>query len=212
MATSSTYGSTQPLADAWAETRVVPDELRYNPVKVGMLAFLLSEVAFFSTLITTYVVFLRETKNANPSPADVFHLPLVLVGTACLLSSSVTIHFAEHAMRAGHRGKFLALWGLTIVLGALFLLGTAKEWFELIAEDRLTISRNLFGSTYFTLVGFHATHVTVGLIILSIVWIVAARGKVSAEHSTGVEVVSWYWHFVDGVWILVFSLVYLIGR
>jgi cytochrome c oxidase subunit III len=209
---NSTYGSTQPLADAWAEIEVAPNELRYNPVKVGMLAFLLSEVAFFSTLITTYVVFLRETKGSDPSPAEVFHLPLVLAGTACLLASSVTIHFAEHGLRGGNRGKFLALWGLTIVLGVLFLLGTAKEWYELIEDRGLTISRNLFGSTYFTLVGFHATHVTVGLIILSIVWILAWRRQVSAEHATGVEVVSWYWHFVDGVWILVFSLVYVIGR
>jgi cytochrome c oxidase subunit 3 len=209
---SSSYGSTQALADAWAETEVVPNELRYNPVKVGMLAFLLSEVAFFSTLITTYVVFLRTTKNSVPSPADVFNLPWVLAGTACLLSSSVTVHFAEHALRAGNRGKFLALWGLTIILGALFLLGTAKEWYELIVDHGLTISRNLFGSTYFTLVGFHATHVTVGLTILSIMWVVAWRRKVGPEHSTGVEVVSWYWHFVDGVWIVVFSLVYLIGR
>jgi cytochrome c oxidase subunit III len=212
MTPTSTYGSTQPLADAWAETKVVPDELRFNPVKVGMLAFLLSEVAFFSTLITTYIVFLRETKDSIPSPADVFNLPWVLAGTACLLASSVTIHFAEHGLRSGNRDKFLGLWGLTIVLGMLFLLGTAKEWYELIFDHGLTISRNLFGSSYFTLVGFHATHVTVGLIILSIIWVLGWRRKISPEHATGAEVVSWYWHFVDGVWVLVFTLVYLIGR
>jgi cytochrome c oxidase subunit III len=212
MTPTSTYGSTQPLADAWAETKVVPNELRFNPVKVGMLAFLLSEVAFFSTLITTYVVFLRETKSSIPSPADVFNLPWVLAGTACLLASSLTIHFAEHGLRSGNRGKFLGLWGLTIVLGVLFLLGTAKEWYELIAEHGMTIGRNLFGSTYFTLVGFHATHVTVGLIVLSIIWVLGWRRKIGPEHATGAEVVSWYWHFVDGVWVLVFTLVYLIGR
>jgi cytochrome c oxidase subunit 3/cytochrome o ubiquinol oxidase subunit 3 len=210
--TDATYGSTQPLADAWAETAVMPAALQFKPAKAGMLAFLLSEVAFFSTLITTYIVFLRETQTASPSPAEVFHLPLVLAATACLLSSSVTIHFAEHGLRHGRRGQFLALWGLTIILGAAFLIGTANEWAELIGTYGLTIGRNLFGSTYFTLVGFHAAHVTVGLFILSIVWLLAWRRQVTEEHSTAAEVVSWYWHFVDVVWIVVFSLVYLIGR
>lgn len=188
-----------------------PAACRLSPAKAGMLAFLLSEVAFFSTLITTYIVFLRETKDSNPSPAQVFHLPLVLIGTACLLSSSATVHFAERAAHRPRRGAFLAWWGLTIVLGAAFLACTAKEWTELIGRYGLTISRNLFGSTYFTLVGFHAAHVTVGLIVLSIVFVLAWRQKISADNTTGVQVVSWYWHFVDGVWVVVFSLVYLIG-
>jgi cytochrome c oxidase subunit 3/cytochrome o ubiquinol oxidase subunit 3 len=189
-----------------------PAALRFNHAKVGMLAFLLSEVAFFSTLITTYIVFLQQTKTGTPSPAEVFHLPLVLVGTACLLSSSVTIHFAEAAMRRANRAGFLGLWGLTILLGAIFLACTAKEWHELIFIDGLTISRNLFGSTYFTLVGFHALHVTVGLILLCTVFMLAARRKLSEHDHTPVEIISWYWHFVDAVWIVVFSLVYLIGR
>src|SRR3954463_9960428 len=102
--TDSTYGSTQPLAEACAETPVVPSALRFNPAKAGMLAFLLSEFAFFSTLITTYIVFLRETKASDPAPAEVFHLPLVLAATACLLLSSITVHFAEHGLRHGRRG------------------------------------------------------------------------------------------------------------
>jgi cytochrome c oxidase subunit III len=187
------------------------DALR-SPVKVGMLAFLFSEVAFFSTLITTYVVFLKQTKESTPSPAEVFHLPLVLTGTACLLSSSVTIHFAEKCLRRGNRSGFLLWWGLTIVLGATFLACTGKEWHELICTYGLTISRNLFGSTYFTLVGFHALHVTIGLILLSSVFGLAWRGAITEKNSTGAEIISWYWHFVDGVWIVVFTLVYLIGR
>jgi cytochrome c oxidase subunit 3/cytochrome o ubiquinol oxidase subunit 3 len=183
-----------------------------SPAKVGMLAFLLSEVAFFSTLITTYVVFLRETKESNPSPHEVFHLPLVLVATACLLASSVTIHFAERAFGSGRRSGFLGWWLMTIVLGTTFLVCTGKEWHELIGIDGLTISRNLFGSTYFTLVGFHALHVTLGLLILSIVFLLGWRRKISEHNPTSVELVSWYWHFVDGVWIVVFSLVYLVGR
>ena len=97
-----------------------PSDLLINHVKVGMLAFLLSEVAFFSTLITTYIVFLQETKASDPSPAQVFRLPLVLFATLCLLSSSVTVHFAERGLRHGRRGQFLGLWGLTIVLARCF--------------------------------------------------------------------------------------------
>jgi cytochrome c oxidase subunit III len=190
----------------------VPAALKFNHVKVGMLAFLLSEVAFFSTLITTYIVFLRETKASDPSAATVFHWPVVLVGTACLLSSSVTIHFAEVALRRGKRSVFLTLWGLTILLGAVFLTCTGKEWHDLICTYGLTISRNLFGSSYFTLVGFHALHVTVGLILLSTMFALACRREILEQSHTGVQVISWYWHFVDGVWIAVFTLVYIIGR
>ncbi len=100
----------------------------------------------------------------------------------------------------------------TIVLGIAFLVGTAAEWRELIFEDGLTISTNLFGTTYFTLVGFHALHVTGGVILLSLMFALAVRHHVSRQHHVGFEVVSWYWHFVDSVWIVVFTVVYLIGR
>ncbi len=188
-----------------------PTAYRLPPTQVGMLAFLLSEVAFFSTLITTYIVFLRETTNSHPSPAEVFHLPLVFTSTGCLLFSSVTIHFADRAFRRGHRAGFLSWWGMTILLGATFIACTAKEWGDLISKEGLTISRNMFGSTYFTLVGFHAAHVTIGLLVLLIVWILGWQRKLNEQSAAGVEVVSWYWHFVDVVWIVVFTLVYLIS-
>ncbi|MCC7085638.1 MAG: heme-copper oxidase subunit III [Pirellulales bacterium] len=199
-------------ADGSATLSTPPAACRLLPTHVGMGAFLLSEVAFFSTLITTYIVFLRQTKGSNPSPATVFHLPLVLTATGCLVASSATVHFAARAFRNGNRAGFLGWWGLTIVLGATFIACTAKEWSDLIGRWGLTISRNLFGSTYFTLVGFHATHVTVGLMILSIFWVLALRKRLDNSSHVGVEIVSWYWHFVDSVWIVVFSLVYLIGR
>src|SRR5262245_12433745 len=106
----------------------VPSALRLNHAKVGMLAFLLSEVAFFRTLITTYIVILRKTKGGSPNPAEVFHLPLVIVASVCLFSSSFTIHLAELGMRRGNRGVFLGWWGLTILLGVAFLVCTGKEW------------------------------------------------------------------------------------
>src|SRR5262249_36797948 len=133
---------------------------RPDTVKVGMITFLASEVAFFSTLIMVFVWYLRQTVTGDLKPRDVFELPPVLIFTVCLLSSSLTIHLAERALhRDGHSG-FLGWWGLTIVLGAAFLAGTAYEWYGLLthinpvtkAPDPLTISRNLFGSTYYTLV------------------------------------------------------------
>src|SRR5436190_5403083 len=113
-----------------SDLRLPTSDVLRHPAKVGMLAFLLSEVAFFSTLITTYVVFLRETKDSVPSPKEVFHLPLVLAGTACLLSSSVTVHLADRAFGRGRRSAFLGWWLMTIVLGATFLICTGKEWHE----------------------------------------------------------------------------------
>jgi cytochrome c oxidase subunit III len=189
-----------------------PVSVHIPPAKVGMLAFLLSEVAFFGTLIMAYVYFLRQTSQGDPSPSQVFRWPVVLAASACLFSSSATIHLAEKALRGNSPQKFLTLWGVTIVLGVLFLLGTALEWSDLIGTWGLTISRNLFGTTYFTLVGFHALHVTIGVIVMSIVFGLAWRRQITAQNITGVEVVSWYWHFVDGVWVVVFTLVYVVGR
>jgi cytochrome c oxidase subunit 3/cytochrome o ubiquinol oxidase subunit 3 len=101
------------------------------------------------------------------------------------------------------------LWAATIGLGLLFLGGTATEWADLIGKHGLTISTNLFGSTYFTLVGFHAAHVTAGILVLAVCLAVGLRDRLRGE---AVTVVSWYWHFVDGVWLVVFTLVYLVGR
>ena len=148
-----------------------------------MLTFLLSEVAFFGTLIMAYVHFLRQTTQGEPNPSQVFRWPVVLAASACLFSSSATIHLAEKALRGNSQQKFLGWWGLTIVLGVLFLLGTVLEWSDLIGRWGLTISRNLFGTTYFTLVGFHALHVSIGVIVMSIVFGLAlAPADHGAEH------------------------------
>ena len=184
-----------------------------GPARWGMIAFLLSEVSFFSTLIVTYLTFLGQ-KGVDPTPRQALSLGLVLGTTACLLSSSVTIHLAEGALHKRNRTAFLGLWALTILLGAAFLAGTGYEWKELIVEHKppLTIDRNLFGTTFYTLVGFHGVHVTVGLISLLVIWVLALRGEVNEQNTTGVVLVSWYWHFVDVVWVVVFAIVYVIGR
>jgi cytochrome c oxidase subunit III len=182
------------------------------PAKTGMIAFLFSEAAFFGTLIMAYVFFLSQTTAGDPRPSQVFYLPTVLVASACLFSSSATIHLAEKALGRGRHRAFLKWWGLTILLGTLFLAGTMWEWSELIGTWGLTISRNLFGTTYFTLVGFHALHVAIGLTVMSIVFGLGLKNQITANNMTGVEVISWYWHFVDAVWLVVFTLVYLVGR
>jgi cytochrome c oxidase subunit 3 len=182
----------------------------FAPQHWGMLSFLFSEAAFFSTLLVAYVAFIG-TDLSGPTPA-VLSLPLVICTTICLLASSGTVHLAEKRLRAGAGRAFILWWFVTIVLGALFLLGTAYEWHGLITEQHLTIGRNLFGATYYTLIGFHALHVTAGVVAMLIVLGLALRGEVSNKNHIGVELVSWYWHFVDGVWIVVFSVVYLIGR
>jgi cytochrome c oxidase subunit 3/cytochrome o ubiquinol oxidase subunit 3 len=177
----------------------------------GMLAFLLSEVAFFSTLIVAYIAFMGKD-TVGPTPKEALSLPLVLGTTLCLITSSAVIHAAEGALHRGRQVAFCLLWGLTIALGIAFLAGTAYEWRELIFDKHLTISRNLFGTTYYTLVGFHALHVTGGVTTMLIVLLLAVRREVTQSKPLGVQLVGWYWHFVDVVWVVVFCVVYLTAR
>ncbi|MCE9531952.1 MAG: cytochrome c oxidase subunit 3 [Planctomycetes bacterium] len=192
---------------------VVAIEKRLTTGQWGVITFLCSEVAFFSTLIVAYVVFYGRDHQpgglGGPTPASALSLSLVIGTTLCLLASSVTIHLADRALRNGLRSSFLWLWAGTIVLGIAFLLGTAHEWNELIHRHHLTISRNLFGTSFYTLVGFHALHVTIGVLLMAIVLALALKGHLTDKNHESVQLISWYWHFVDAVWIVVFSVVYL---
>jgi len=177
--------------------------------KVGMVSFIIAESAIFTIFVVAYLFYLGKSLT-GPTPGDVLEAPIFY--TICLLSSSVTIHLAGKRLERDQRATFLALWLLTIVLGGLFMYGTAQEWRRLIYEHGLTISTNLFGTTYYSLVGLHAFHVTVGLLMLAIVLVAGLAGRVSAAHSARVDVLSLYWHFVDTVWVVVFTVVYVIGR
>jgi cytochrome c oxidase subunit III len=193
---------------------LIPSQAGLTPGQWGVIAFLCSEVAFFSTLFVAYIAFYGRDSQpggmGGPKPVDVLTLSLVIATTICLLLSSLTVHLADRAFRSGGgRSTFLMFWICTIALGTAFLLGTAYEWNGLIYRQHLTISRNLFGSTYYTLVGFHAIHVTVGVIVMLIVLGLAFRGHLSEKKAGAVQLVSWYWHFVDVVWIVVFGVVYL---
>jgi cytochrome c oxidase subunit 3/cytochrome o ubiquinol oxidase subunit 3 len=129
-----------------------------------------------------------------------------------LLSSSLTIHLAVQFLKRAKVGAFALWWFLTLSLGAIFLYGTAREWRHLIYDEGLTIQTNLFGTTYYSLVGLHAFHVTVGLLAITTVLLFALLGYVKQEHGERVDVLALYWHFVDAVWVVVFTVVYVIGR
>src|SRR6201988_5499668 len=177
--------------------------------KVAMACLIIAESAIFTIFVVAYLYYLGKSLT-GPTPRAVLDTPIFY--TSCLLSSSLTIHFAGRFLERDRRGAFLGLWLLTIVLGALFLYGTGREWHRLIYEHGLTISTNLFGTTYYSLVGLHAFHVTAGLVMLCIVAIFALAERVDAEQSARVDVLSMYWHFVDAVWVVVFTVVYILGR
>src|SRR5246127_5198794 len=177
--------------------------------KVAMAGLIVAESAIFTIFVVAYLFYLGRSLT-GPTPSEVLETPIFF--TICLLSSSITIHFAGKSLERNNRPTFLALWSLTIILGGLFLFGTGQEWHRLIYEHGLTISRNLFGTTYYSLVGLHAFHVTAGLILLSIVLFFGLAGRVGPEQSARVDVLSLYWHFVDAVWVVVFTVVYVLGR
>ena len=177
--------------------------------KVGMACLIVAESAIFTIFVVAYLFYAGKSLS-GPTPREVLETPIFF--TICLLSSSVTIHFASRLLERGKRVGFLSLWFLTIILGVLFMYGTAREWYRLIYEHGLTISSNLFGTTYYSLVGLHAFHVTAGLLMLTIVLLFGLAGRVGSEQSARVEVLSMYWHFVDVVWVVVFTVVYVLGR
>ena len=177
--------------------------------RAGMVCLIITEAAFFAIFVVAYLYYVGKS-TSGPMPAAVLHLPIL--ATILLLSSSWTIVLAMRALRANATGRFARWWFLTFLLGATFLALTAREWARLIGTDGLTIATNLFGTTYYTLVGLHALHVTMGLTIIALVLALTLRGHVDARHAERTEMLSWYWHFVDGVWVIVFLTVYVVGR
>ena len=176
---------------------------------VGMVCLIVAEAAIFVIFVVAYIFYAGKSLR-GPTPAEVLTLPIFT--TICLLSSSLTVHAAVSALRRSN-GKLCSLWlAATVLLGGIFIAGTAHEWYDLICNHGLTIKTNLFGTTFYSLVGLHATHVIVGLIMLSLALWFSLRGEMRSEHSEKLEVLSLYWHFVDGVWVVVFLVVYVLGR
>jgi cytochrome c oxidase subunit III len=211
VSTAEALTASSPVGQPFPVPPAIRPERTLSPGQWGMISFLVSEVALFGTLIVTYLFYLGKDV-VGPTPAEALSLSLVVWTTACLLASSVTIHVAERTLERGSLRGFIRWWLATIVLGAVFLGGTAFEWHDLIERHHLTISRNLFGTAYYTLVGLHALHVTGGVTIMLIVLGLALGQQVTSASRPGIGLVGWYWHFVDGVWVVVFTVVYLVGR
>jgi cytochrome c oxidase subunit III len=174
-----------------------------------MAGLIIAESAIFTIFVVAYLFYMGKSIT-GPSPKEVLETPIFY--TICLLSSSLTIHLAAKCLARGIEFAFLGFWLLTIALGGLFLFGTAEEWHRLIYDHGLTISTNLFGTTYYSLVGLHAFHVTAGLVMLVIVAVFGLSGRLGEKHFGRIDVLSMYWHFVDAVWVVVFTVVYVLGR
>jgi cytochrome c oxidase subunit 3 len=176
---------------------------------VGMACLIVAEAAIFIIFIVAYLYYIGKSLT-GPTPHDVLELPIF--SSICLLSSSATVHFAVAALHRAQRTA-TSLWlAATVLLGGIFLAGTAQEWYHLIVYDHLTIRTNLFGTTFYSLVGLHASHVIVGLIMLTLSLLFSVTGNLTSKHTNRLEVLSLYWHFVDAVWVVVFTVVYVLGR
>jgi cytochrome c oxidase subunit 3 len=176
--------------------------------RVGVLCLFTTEFALFTIFVVAYVFYIGKSL-AGPMPNQVLELPIW--ATICLLSSSITVAIAERALK-GNRMQQFKLWtGATILLGLEFLRNTAVEWHHLINDFHLTITTNLFGTTFYSLVGLHASHVAIGLTLLTIALLLGLRGSMRGQ-GRRFELLSWYWHFVDAVWVAVFTVVYVVGR
>jgi cytochrome c oxidase subunit 3 len=176
---------------------------------VAMYSLIFAETTIFAIFVVAYIYYIGKD-DFGPKPSEVLELPIF--NTVCLLSSSFFIWLAERAIEHGRKLSFTLWWFVTIVLGSIFLAGTAVEWRKLIYHDGLTVRTNLFGTTYYSLVGLHASHVIIGLTLMLIVLILALAGRVHQEHAHRIKTLGLYWHFVDAVWVVVFTVVYLIGR
>jgi len=179
---------------------------RFDTAKLAVAVFIGSEAVFFGFLIAAYLYYSGAihgpTARSSLDPAR------TLIFTICLIASSGTLWIAERHLAAARHTAFRAWLAATTLLGAVFLAGQAMEYVGLIAKS-ITPERNLFGATFFTLTGFHGLHVLCGVIALAILLVLTFRPGFGTREGSGVAAVAMYWHFVDAVWIVIFSLVYL---
>ena len=178
--------------------------------KLAIWTFIGSECLFFASLISVYLVY-RGKSLVGPYPAEIFEIPLVTVGTALLLFSSLFVVLALNGCEQGNRKKFLGWLAMTILCG-LFFIGMQVYEFTHFYHEGLTMQKNLFGASFFSLTGFHGTHVTIGVIWLISIFIEGVRGHVPPAKALNFEMSALYWHFVDVVWIVIFPVVYLMNK
>src|SRR3990167_995185 len=177
--------------------------------KLGMWIFLASAIMFFTGLIGSYIVLRFANLNSWPIPSTILNIPLTGVNTFILISSSATLVLGLASVQRGYQEGLQVGLFLTVLLGSLFLSIQVKEYRELIDEG-FTISSSIFGSCFFTLTGFHGAHVFVGVVWLVVVLAQSFGPRFSRDQYCGVEIVGLYWHFVDLVWIILFTILYLV--
>lgn len=177
--------------------------------KLGVGLFILSEANFFLLLIIAYVYY-HAYPGPGPNASTALNPLRTGIFSIFLFSSSATMAMASRAARRPGSQGLVPWLAITIALGVVFLFGQAQEYRDLIGHG-VTMSRNLFATTFFTLTGFHGLHVMIGLLALSITLLLANAGKLRQHHKDGFEAVGWYWHFVDVVWVVIFAVVYLWG-
>jgi cytochrome c oxidase subunit 3/cytochrome o ubiquinol oxidase subunit 3 len=203
-----------------AEAHALETSTGIDSRKVAIWTFIGSECLFFASLISTYVVY-KGKSLVGPFPHDpwtdpatgkvyeqIFEIPLVTLGTALLLFSSLFIVLALYGAQRGNRKMLLGWLAATIACG-LFFVGMQVYEFTHFVHKGLTLQRNMFGASFFTLTGFHGTHVTIGVIWLITMFVLAVRGQLPPKRSLNLEIAALYWHFVDVVWIVIFPVVYL---
>jgi heme/copper-type cytochrome/quinol oxidase subunit 3 len=183
---------------------------RLEPNQLAVAIFILSEVVFFAMLIIAYIFYRDSPAVAGgPTAKTALDIPLTTLFSICLFASSGTIWFADRSLARGNENGVRLWLGASIVLGAVFIGGQGYEYFKLLSED-ITLNTNLFGTTFYTLTGFHGLHVTAGLVALIILFVLALMGQFrNVTHNSAMAAISLYWHFVDVVWVVVFSVVYI---
>jgi len=177
--------------------------------KLGVLLFIASEAVFFGLLIFAYVTYHAARQN-GPTAAGVLDPVKTGIFSVFLFSSSATMHWAGSSLRRRNRTAGFFWLMVTVVFGAVFLVGQGTEYLHL-ARENVTVSRDLFGTTFFTLTGFHGLHVLVGLVLITLLLGLTWAGKRDRPWDDGLEAISIYWHFVDAVWVVIFAVVYLWG-
>jgi heme/copper-type cytochrome/quinol oxidase subunit 3 len=182
------------------------DTFRPNKIKAGVITFIISEVGFFGVLILAYL-FYNATRSSGPG-AQQLDVVKTTIFSICLFASSFTIWRSEVGLHANNPAKMKAWLIATIVLGGIFIVGQGLEYWNLF-QSGVTVGLDLFATTFFTLTGFHGLHVTFGLLALLVVLGVALVSNLKNGHLPALGAVGYYWHFVDVVWVFVFSIVYL---
>ncbi len=176
--------------------------------KMAMWAFLGSECLLFGALISTYLLY-KGRSVVGPYPHQIYDIPYTSVSSFMLLMSSLTMVLAVSSIQRGDMRRTRVWLLATAGLGALFISGQIYEFTSFYREG-LTLHRNLFGSSFYVLTGFHGAHVSLGIIMLLSLWTLTMRGKITPARAEVIEIFGLYWHFVDIVWIVIFTVVYLI--